>query len=44
MAYGYVYLRDLVDDGVYWYDFCTHADYVNRYGNFDTGRFLWVSC
>lgn len=42
VAYGNVYLRDPVDDELYWYDCCTHADYVRRYGNYDTGRFIWV--
>ena len=40
---GNVWLNDPLSGDCFWYDWCTHADYVRRYGNFDTGRFLWVT-
>lgn len=41
---GDVYLNCPLNGGLHWYDWCTHRDYVNRYGTvFDTGRFIWVS-
>lgn len=43
MMYGNVYMKCPVSGDVFWYDCCNHKDYVNRYGSFDSGRFLWVA-
>jgi hypothetical protein len=40
---GTVWLKDPSTGELLWYDWCTHADSVRRYGNYDVGRFLWVS-
>jgi hypothetical protein len=42
--YGDVYLKDPVSGECFWYDSCSHDDYVNRYAapQYDLGRFLWV--
>lgn len=40
---GDVYLKCPLSGEILWHDWCSHSDYVNRYGNYDMGRFLWVS-
>lgn len=40
---GDVYLRDPLNGELCWYDWRSYADYVNVYGGFDLGRFIWVS-
>lgn len=40
---GDVYINCPLSGERFWYDWCSHTDYVNCYGGFDAGRFLWVS-
>lgn len=40
---GNVYLKCPLSGSVHWYDWTTYESYVARYGNFDTGRFIWCS-
>lgn len=40
---GDVYLNCPLSGECFWYDWCSHDEYVNRYSNYDAGRFLWVN-
>jgi hypothetical protein len=40
---GDVFLNCPLSDDVFWFDWCSHEDFAKRYGNYDKGRFFWVS-
>lgn len=40
---GDVYIKCPLSEEVLWYDWCSYADFCNRYSNYDKGMFMWVS-
>jgi hypothetical protein len=41
--YGDVYCNCPLSGETFWYDWASYEDFCLRYGNFDKGRFYWVS-
>jgi hypothetical protein len=41
--YGDVYCNCPLSGEIVWYDWTSYDDFCKRYGNFDQGRFFWVS-
>lgn len=40
---GDVFLNCPLSGDTFWFDWCSHEDFVKRYSTYDKGRFFWVS-